>query len=275
MILVFSGLGQGPTLTAQETNPSSGTPLRGALIVPTEVSGTRLMELQTDGINTIVFQLSSSSDEAKKECSHRSSEFTAGGARVCHTGSKLLARQELAHEHPEWMASLQTHDEWRRLFPEARQPKPTEVVKTYPWVPILSREPFMAQRERVLELLASLPTPKLIFLNDLQGAPSACGCGNPLCRWTSDYGERRSTTPLGDDAAALFVEGNSDRFGQCGSRSGMVHRMRRTRWQRRWTMCWGWLFQRNLLESAYSATDARGRNEPETGGFGTLQGISA
>jgi hypothetical protein len=57
-----------------------------------------------------------------------------------------------------------------------------------------------------LTLLADLPKPKLILLNDLQGAPSACGCGNPLCRWTSDYGKRRTTIPLGDDAAALFIK---------------------------------------------------------------------
>ena len=61
------------------------------------------------------------------------------------------------------------------------------------------------QLDRVKKLLAILPTPHGLFLNDLQGAPSACGCGNPLCRWTSDYGKRRTTTPLGDDAATLFV----------------------------------------------------------------------
>jgi hypothetical protein len=60
--------------------------------------------------------------------------------------------------------------------------------------------------ERVKKLLANQPKAVGIFLNDLQGAPSACGCGSPLCRWTSDYGERRTTTPLSDDAATLFVK---------------------------------------------------------------------
>ena len=112
---------------------------------------------------------------------------------------------KLADEHPEWMASLQTHDEWRRFFPKAPRPKADEVAKTYPWVPILSREPFTAQLERVRRLLHDKPVPNGVFLNDLQGAPSACGCGSPLCRWTSDYGRRRTTTPIGDDAATLFV----------------------------------------------------------------------
>ena len=103
------------------------------------------------------------------------------------------------------MASLQTHDEWRRFFPDLPSLAANEVAKTYPWVPILSREPFTAQLDRIKRLLASRPKSELVFLNDLQGAPSACGCGNPLCRWTSDYGQKRTTTPLGDDAATLFV----------------------------------------------------------------------
>ena len=34
------------------------------------------------------------------------------------------------------------------------------------------------------------------FLNDLQAAPSACGCGNTFCRWTPDYGPIRTATEL-------------------------------------------------------------------------------
>ena len=79
------------------------------------------------------------------------------------------------------------------------------MVKTYPWVPILNREPYQAQLARVRDLLHDRPTPSGVFLNDLQGSPSACGCGNHLCRWTSDYGEIRTSTPLGSDAPARFV----------------------------------------------------------------------
>lgn len=111
----------------------------------------------------------------------------------------------LADERPELMASLQGHPEWRRFFPQVPEPRDDEVVKTYPWVPVISHEGFDAQLARIKKLLDGLPKPDGLFLNDLQGAPSACGCGHPLCRWTTDYGPKRSTAKLGPDAAARFV----------------------------------------------------------------------
>jgi len=79
------------------------------------------------------------------------------------------------------------------------------VVKNYPWVPVRYQEAFQAHLHRVRLLLKDKPPAKGIFLNDLQGAPSACGCGNPLCRWTSDYGPIVTATRLPADAAARFV----------------------------------------------------------------------
>jgi hypothetical protein len=112
---------------------------------------------------------------------------------------------ELARQHPEWMASLQGHDEWRRHFPDFPQPRPDQVVKNEPWVPILYREAWDAHCQRICALLAGKPIGRRLWLCDLQGAPSACGCGHPLCRWTADYGPQRTATPLGDRAAADLV----------------------------------------------------------------------
>ena len=179
-------------------------PFSAALIAVSDASPQRLTELYSTGTDTVVFKLMAADDESKKAV--RSATAAAKKARLSVGYWVEVARSpELADKHPEWMASLQTHDEWRRFFPDSPKPKADEVAKTYPWVPILSREPFKAQRERIVALLTDLPQPKVIFLNDLQGAPSACGCGNPLCRWTSDYGRKRTTVPLGDDAPALFV----------------------------------------------------------------------
>ena len=112
---------------------------------------------------------------------------------------------ELAESNPRWMASLQGHSEWRRLFPKFPQPAGDEIVKNYPWVPIGYQEAFEAHRERVRKLLEGLPPPRTIYLNDLQAAPSACGCGHSLCRWTTDYGPLRTATRLDDRASARFV----------------------------------------------------------------------
>ena len=43
------------------------------------------------------------------------------------------------------------------------------------------------------------------LVDDLQSAPSACGCGNPLCRWTPGYGPIQTAQRLPSDAAARFA----------------------------------------------------------------------
>lgn len=193
-----------PLVLAENTSKEIESSFSAALIAVSDVSSSRLKELKASGMDSVVLKLETADDGAKNAIRAATKEVTKAGLSIAYW-IEVARSPELADQHPEWMASLQTHDEWRRFFPNASQPKPHEVAKTYPWVPILSREPFTAQRERVAALLADLPQAQLVFLNDLQGAPSACGCGNPLCRWTSDYGKRRSTIPLGDDAAALFI----------------------------------------------------------------------
>jgi hypothetical protein len=187
---------------AQQSQEAPG--YRGALVRVSDVTVERLGELQKQGIQAIVLLLpDTAADDEQNE--QGAAELVLAEGLELNYWLDVGRCVSLAEQHPEWMASLQTHDEWRRLFPETRQPDSDEVAKTYPWVPILSREPFAAQLERTKRALLDLPRPSRIYLNHLQGAPSACGCGNTLCRWTSDYGKKRTTTPLGDDAAALFV----------------------------------------------------------------------
>ena len=112
----------------------------------------------------------------------------------------------LATAHPEWMASIQGHPEWRRFYPNFPKEKDDQTVKAFPWVPIFYQGAFEAQLAKVQKLLNAWPMAEGVFLNDLQGAPSACGCGHPLCRWTTDYGPKRTANQLGHDAPARFVQ---------------------------------------------------------------------
>jgi hypothetical protein len=152
-----------------------------------------------DQYNAIVLKLSDGTSDR------------SAAQRIVASGLDLYYWIEIARDvataeaHPLWMASLQGHPEWRRLFPQAPKPGPNEVIKAFPWVPILYREAFDEHLRRVRPLLAGLPAPRGVFLNDLQGAPSACGCGNTLCRWTADYGPIRTATDAGPAAAAEFV----------------------------------------------------------------------
>jgi hypothetical protein len=94
----------------------------------------------------------------------------------------------LARQHPEWMASLGMHDDWRRRFPNVRPLGKDEVAKAWPWVPIRYREASEAQRTRIAQLLSRVPAGyRGVLLNDLQGGPASCGCGNLQCRWATDY----------------------------------------------------------------------------------------
>jgi hypothetical protein len=176
--------------------------LKGVLITPAQATARQLKRFQAEGFDTAVLYLDDTSSAPKKISSAQLIEKS--GLNLCYW-IEIGRNPSLADSHPEWMASLQTHSEWRRLFPRFPQPATNQVVKTYPWVPVLYQETFEVHRERVAKLLNNLPAAKGVFLNDLQGAPSACGCGNSFCRWTTDYGPITTATRLPADAAAKFV----------------------------------------------------------------------
>jgi hypothetical protein len=191
---------------AQEVAVTRQRPaLRGALLRPDEVTDERIQRLRNADTSAIVVMLEGTSTELRQRQLSAATRIRDSNLELYYW-VEVARCPELADAHPQWMASLQGHPEWRRFFPDTATPADDEVVKTYPWVPILSRESYAAQLDRVRQMLTGLPEPTGILLNDLQGAPSACGCGHPLCRWTSDYGQKRSTTPLKEDAAAKFVE---------------------------------------------------------------------
>jgi hypothetical protein len=181
--------------------------MRGALVTPEQATPAALGQLKREGMTAVVLALRDSGADAASRAAER---VRIAGFELYYW-IEVGRSPALADAHPEWMASLQGHGEWRRLFPNAPEPRAGQVVKNYPWVPILYREAFYAQLQRVRELLwglprgRGLPLARGIFLNNLQAAPSACGCGNLLCRWTPDYGPIHTATRLPADAAAKFV----------------------------------------------------------------------
>lgn len=178
--------------------------LRGALLTAEMATAEKLQSLKADGYNAIALVVKES-EPAAVAADRTAAERIARAGLEMHYWIEVGRSPELADAHPLWMASLQGHHEWRRLHKELPHPRPGEVVKCYPWTPVLYREVFDAQLARVKKLLADRLSPATLFLNDLQGPPSACGCGNPVCRWTTDYGPIVTAARLGDDAAAKFV----------------------------------------------------------------------
>ena len=191
-----------PSFGAQPAQTPT-TRFRGAMLSAEQSTESRLRSLDSAGIQAVALQLHGGVDS--REIERQACERILQSNLEFHYWVEVARCPELADAHPAWMASLQGHSEWRRLFKDPPTARDDEVVKTYPWVPILNSEPFQGQLLRLRELLADRPQPKGVFLNDLQGAPSACGCGNHLCRWTTDYGKIRTNTPLSNDAPAKFV----------------------------------------------------------------------
>jgi hypothetical protein len=121
---------------------------------------------------------------------------------------EVARNKSLADAHPRWMASLGMHDDWQKRYPNTPLPvKDKQVAKAYPWVPIGYRETFDAHLERIAGLKKRIAEPyRGVLLNDLQGGPAACGCGNLQCRWALDYGVPATATKLeGNDVALRFL----------------------------------------------------------------------
>jgi hypothetical protein len=181
------------------TAAAQSAPWKGVLVNRAQVTPTALRDWKRQQIQAVVLNL----DDSVRAAAYR---IESAGLDLYYW-IEIGRNPELADTHPDWMASLQGHPEWRRFFPSLPKPAANETVKNYPWVPVLYKEAFDAHLARVAKLLKDQPPPKGIFLNDLQAAPSACGCGNHLCRWTSDYGPIHTATRLPASAAANFVKG--------------------------------------------------------------------
>ena len=186
---------------------------RAVMIEPPSLDDQLAMSLVRADYNRVVLLLSETAATDQSDV-RRAVEVARRNGLACDYWIEVARCETLARSHPELMASLQGHPEWRRFFPKSLEPREDEVVKTYPWVPVLTREGFDVQAARVTQRLKGLPLADSLFLNDLQGAPSACGCGHPLCRWTTDYGTKRSTAAAGPDAAARFCDEVARRTGQ-------------------------------------------------------------
>ena len=185
-LAVFSGSTLAQAATA---------PFHGALLSASQVTAFRLSQLKSAGANAVVLPIASSAAaDAARAFENSACEQIRDVGRALSFRVEIARCPELSDAKPDGMASLQRQTEWLRLFTRPPAAGNKEVVKTYSWVPILNEEPFAGQLARVKLLLWNRPATAGIFLNDIQGSPSACGCGRHLCRRTSDYGKLRTTT---------------------------------------------------------------------------------
>lgn len=174
------------------------------LSMPDIVTPERIERWRREGFTALVLLL----DEDHSADAYRAAATAIALAKLdLYYWIEIARNEDMAEAHPQWMASLGMHDDWLARFPSAKKPKEGEVAKAYPWVPIAYAEAFEAHLRRVERLLRTVPDSyRGLLLNDLQGGPASCGCGNLQCRWAIDYGVPATATTEGpDDAAARFV----------------------------------------------------------------------
>jgi hypothetical protein len=192
------------TLPANDEDQPAPKSRRAYLVDPAKVDNKLVAKLVADGASAIIIELS----EQHAAGDYHKAARAARDAKLPLFGWVEVGRNEsLAKSHPEWMASLGMHGDWRKRFPDFPKTAADDVVKVWPWVPIWTAEAYTAHFDRIRKLLADAP-PSLagLYLNDIQAAPASCGCGNDQCRWATDYRVKSTATKLDDPAtSARFV----------------------------------------------------------------------
>ncbi len=201
-VLVALGAHDGHAQSA--ANGGAKRPLEALLIEPDTVNAEKAVAWKEDGFTSLVIVLDERFDPHVYKAA---AEVAAENSLECYYWIEVGRNLALADKHPEWMASLGSHSDWRERFPDVPELQEGEVAKAWPWTPIAYREAFAAHLERIKGLLGRIPADyRGLLLNDLQGGPSSCGCGNLQCRWAIDYGVPATTEKLpGHDIAAKFV----------------------------------------------------------------------
>src|SRR5688572_23447662 len=123
------------------------------LVDPDDINETKVAAWKEEGFNAVVLTL----DERYEPAAYMaaSNAITANGFDVYYW-IEVGRNPKFASEHPEWMASLGSHDDWRKQFPKAPELKKGEVAKAWPWTPIAYRDAFDAHIKRIETLLASV-----------------------------------------------------------------------------------------------------------------------
>ena len=187
-------------------------PIEIVLVEPAMATPEAVEQWKKEGFKAVAVVL----DEEAAETAYRAvARAVSDGALDLYWWIEVARNPKLAEAHPRWMAALGSHQDWQKRFPKSPEPGAGEVAKAFPWVPIVYREAFDAHVQRIEGLLKRVPEGwRGLLLNDLQGAPSSCGCGNVLCRWAVDYYVPSTATKLeGDLTASKFVSEVRKRAG--------------------------------------------------------------
>jgi hypothetical protein len=174
------------------------------LVEPADASAEKVSAWKKEGFKGVAMVLD---ERSSPSVCQRAAKAVSGKSFDLYYWIEVGRNPAMAESHPRWMASVGMHQDWQERFPNVVLPIEGEVAKVFPWVSIGYQEAFDAHLDRLTQLLKRVPSNfRGLLLNDLQGGPSSCGCGNLQCRWAIDYHAEATGTKIeGDDVAARFV----------------------------------------------------------------------
>jgi hypothetical protein len=191
-------------LAASASADEKAKPVEIVLVEPDAVDAGKAAGWEAEGFAAVALVLDERYETAVVK---RAADAADAAGMGVYLWIEVGRNQDLAKQHPEWLASLGMHGDWRSRFPKVRPLEKGEVAKAWPWVPIGYKESFDAHRARVGRLLERAPAGfRGVLLNDLQGGPGSCGCGNLQCRWAIDYHVPSTATVLAEAAPKFVAE---------------------------------------------------------------------
>jgi len=167
----------------------------GYLVQAAQVDSALLTRARQDQRDTIVLALDEDTDRAGFGTAVQAVRAAGLQAAVwIEVGRDPAA----AEAHPDWL-NTPWHPEWLKAFPAWRTPEGA-MPAVMPWISVHTRAVFDYALNRIATLLNRLPGREVLaalFLNDVQGGPSGCGCGNALCRsWDVSPGTKVAPSPF-------------------------------------------------------------------------------
>src|SRR5829696_7072131 len=124
--------------------PATG-PFQIVLVEAEAVTPANLTQWKTEGFKAVAVVLDERTDEPAYRATAR---HISSAALDLYWWIEVARNAKLAAAHPRWMASLGSHDDWQKNFPNLAEPKIGEIAKAYPWVPINYQEAFDAHLAR-------------------------------------------------------------------------------------------------------------------------------
>jgi hypothetical protein len=160
-------------------------------LLPAEQWVREARERAADGATAAVVPVAA---EGEREAVTQALAAARGAGLEAYLWIEVARDEAAAQAHPEWLSEPQ-HTEWLELFPEQDWTGRHPVV--YPWICVNNHAVFDYASQRVCRLVNAIEAPLAgVFLNDIQGGPVGCGCGNDLCRsWDNSPGEKIAPSP--------------------------------------------------------------------------------